>query len=200
MQEIVSGIVTWSWFSEPHGYDFNGHLIRDPAGNICIDPVPPTEDELDAIDNEGVTHILLTNRNHSRAANLVRARTGAQTLMHAADADHARSQDTVLDGEVQVGEFIGPLEIIDASGKSPGEVALYWRKRRILIVGDAVIGNPAGGCGLLPERVMDDPALLRRNVRTLLTLDFDTLLVGDGQSILGDAQARLADLVDIFPD
>ena len=47
MQEFVSGIVTWSWFSEPHGYDFNGHLIRDPAGNICIDPVPPTEDELD---------------------------------------------------------------------------------------------------------------------------------------------------------
>ncbi len=28
MREIVSGIFTWPWFSEPHGYNFNGHLVR----------------------------------------------------------------------------------------------------------------------------------------------------------------------------
>ncbi len=200
MREIVNGILTWSWFSEPHGYNFNGHLIRDPGGNICVDPVEPTEGDLEAIVSEGVTRILLTNRNHSRAANRIRARTGAQTAIHADDADHARSQDTDIDDTLTVGGRIGPLEVIGAAGKSPGEVVLFWRDRGILIVGDAIIGNPPGQCGLLPERVMDDPARLRSNVRKLLDLDFDILLVGDGESILQNAKARLKELVETFPD
>ena len=28
MREILNDIFTWPWFSEPHGYNFNGHLIR----------------------------------------------------------------------------------------------------------------------------------------------------------------------------
>jgi len=200
MRDIVSDILTWSRFSEPHGYNFNGHLIRDPDGNICVDPVEPTSDDLDAIVQQGVTRIVLTNRNHSRAANRVRARTGARTVIHADDAEHARSQDTELDGELTIGDRIGPLEVVGAAGKSPGEVALFWRDRGILIVGDAIIGNPPGRCGLLPERVMDDPARLRANVRKLLDLDFDILLVGDGASLLDDAKARLKELVETFPD
>ncbi|MCZ6741534.1 MAG: MBL fold metallo-hydrolase [Alphaproteobacteria bacterium] len=200
MRDIVSDILTWSWFSEPHGYNFNGHLIRDPGGNICVDPVEPTSDDLDAIVQQGVTRIVLTNRNHSRAANRVRARTGARTVIHADDAEHARSQDTELDGELTIGDRIGPLEVVGAAGKSPGEVALFWRDRGILIVGDAIIGNPPGRCGLLPERVMDDPARLRANVRKLLDLDFDILLVGDGASLLDDAKARLKELVETFPN
>ncbi len=198
MREIVSGILTWSWFSEPHGYDFNGHLILDAHGNICVDPVEPTESDIDAIAGEGVARIGLTNRNHSRAANRVRTRTGAQTAIHGDDADHARSQNTEIDENIAVGDRIGPLEVVAAAGKSPGEVALYWRERGILIVGDAVIGNPAGRCAMLPERVMDDPARLRQSVRELLDLDFDTLLVGDGVAILADAKARLQELVETF--
>ncbi len=199
MREIVSDILTWPWFSEPHGYNFNGHLVRDPGGNICIDPVEPTEDDMNALVREGVTRIILTNRNHSRAANRVRARAGARTVIHANDADHARNQGTELDDGINLGDTVGPLEVVDAAGKSPGEVALLWPDRGILIVGDAIIGNPPGRCGLLPERVMDDPARLRGNLRKLLDLDFDILLVGDGESLLRDAKARLGELVETFP-
>jgi glyoxylase-like metal-dependent hydrolase (beta-lactamase superfamily II) len=38
MHEILTDIFMWSWFSEPHGYNFNGFFIRHPAGNLCIDP------------------------------------------------------------------------------------------------------------------------------------------------------------------
>lgn len=200
MREVISDILTWPWFSEPHGYNFNGHLVRDPGGNVCIDPVEPTEDDLDTLVREGVAWIVLTNRNHSRAANRVRASTGARTVIHAGDADHARSQETELDDALEVGAMIGPLDVVDASGKSPGEVALLWRARGILIVGDAIIGNPPGQCGLLPERVMDDPARLRASVRALLNLHFDILLVGDGEAILRDAKARVKELADTFPD
>ena len=113
MRGIVSDILTWPWFSEPHGYNFNGHLVRDPGGNICIDPVEPTEDDLDALVGEGVAWIILTNRNHSRAANRVRASTGARTVIHADDADHARSQETELDDALEVGHG-RPLEVVAA--------------------------------------------------------------------------------------
>lgn len=199
MREILTDIFTWSRLSEPHGYDFNGHLIRHGEGNICIDPVEPSPEDVDEIARLGVARILLTNRNHARAANMVRARTGAPIAIHAADAAHARGQGTDPDRELRSGETIGPLAVIAVPGKSPGEVAFHWPARRLLIVGDAVIGNPPGKCGLLREAVMDDPPRLRENVRALLDLDFDMLLVGDGVSILQGAKKSLAQLVDGFP-
>ncbi len=198
METIAGGILTWSWFSEPHGYNFNGFLIPDPSGNICIDPVEPAEQVMGELVRRGVGRILLTNRNHIRAANLVRARSGARTYIHPDDAAYARSQGALLDGDLRVGEKIGPLAVLGVSGKSPGEVAFHWPERRILIVGDAVIGNPPGKCGLLREKVMDDPALLRKSVAQLMAVDFDTLLVGDGAPILSGAKERLKELIDTF--
>lgn len=198
MHEILAGILTWPWFSEPHGYDFNGHLIRHPDGNIVVDPVLPTEADLAAIVAEGASRIVLTNRNHSRAANLIRERTGARVAIHPDDAAHAQAQGTEIDDMIAVGDRIGPLQVVAAAGKSPGEIALLWPERGILLVGDSVIGNPPGACGLLAERVMDDPARLRQSVAAFLDLDFDTLLVGDGVAVVGGAKARLAELVARF--
>jgi glyoxylase-like metal-dependent hydrolase (beta-lactamase superfamily II) len=198
MREILPDIFTWSRFSEPHGYDFNGYLVRQTDGNLCIDPVLPDEADLDAIARLGVAKILLTNRNHSRASNTIRERTRASVLIHRDDAPHARDQGTTIDGELRVGETIGPLGVVGAPGKSPGEVVLHWPSRRILFVGDAVIGNPPGRCSLLREKVMDDPARLRRSVLALAALDFDVLLVGDGTPILHDAKAQLMELVQTF--
>ena len=168
-------------------------------GNVCVDPVPPSDEILAEITRVGVARILLTNRNHSRAANLIRERTGAKTLIHPDDATHARSQGAQIDGDLSADTRIGPLNVVAVPGKSPGEVAFHWPERKLLIVGDAVIGNPPGTCGgLLRAKVMDDPVRLRRSVRELLDLDFDVLLVGDGTSILHDAKLRLKDLTDTF--
>ena len=198
MREIVPDVFTWSRFSEPHGYDFNGYLIVHADGNLCIDPVLPDDPDLDAIARRGVATILLTNRNHSRASNTIRERTRAPVCIHPDDAPHAREQGTSIDGELRAGDRIGPLDIVGAPGKSPGEVALHWPSRQLLFVGDAVVGNPPGRCALLREKVMDDPQRLRRSVLALLGLDFDALLFGDGVPILRDAKPRLTELVQTF--
>ena len=198
MHEILPDIFTWSWFSEPHGYNFNGYLIRHAEGNVCIDPVQPGDQDLVDVERIGVGRILLTNRNHSRASNLVRERTGASVFIHPDDAPHALGQGTVVDGELLIGEKVGPLVVEPAPGKSPGEVVLHWPERGLLIVGDAVIGNPPGRCALLREKVMDDPSRLRISLRNLLELDFDVLLFGDGTPIVHDAKARLRELVQTF--
>jgi glyoxylase-like metal-dependent hydrolase (beta-lactamase superfamily II) len=198
METILGDVLTWSWFSEPHGYNFNSLLIPDLDGNICIDPVEPNDQVMSELVQMGVDSILLTNRNHVRAANRVREHTGARCYIHPEDAAYAKGQGAVLDGELQDGESIGPLKVIGVSGKSPGEVAFLWPARKTLIVGDAFVGNPPGRLSLLRERVMDDPARLRRSVQQLLAHEFDTILVGDGVHIVGDAKNRLKELVDSF--
>ncbi len=199
MREFLPDVLTWSWFSEPHGYDFNGTLLHNAAGNLCIDPVDPTEEVIDELVAEGVAQILITNRNHTRAANRVRERTGARIAIHPADAAYARDQSTAIDAELQVGERAGPFTVVGVPGKSPGEIALYDPERRMLIVGDAVIGNPPGRLSLLRERVMDDPTRLRASVRSLLELDFDALMLGDGVPIREGGRERLRERVASFP-
>ena len=199
MREILTGIYSWPWFSEPHGYNFNGHFVLHTGGNLCVDPVEPSDEDLEELARRGVAYILVTNRNHSRAANKVRARTGGRTAIHAADAPHARSEGAELDDELNLGAKVGPFVVIGAPGKSMGEVVLHWPERKILLVGDAVVGHPPGRCKLLPDKVVDDPARLRESVCGLLSLDFDTLLVGDGEPILQSAKERLRELVDTFP-
>ena len=198
LREIVPGVLTWAWPSPRHAYDFNGFLVRDPGGNLCIDPVEPGDGDLDAIAREGVARVLLTNRNHVRAAELVRERTGASIAIHPADAAYARSQGATIAGELHDGQRCGPFVVQPVPGKSPGEVALHWPERRLLVVGDALIGNPPGRLSLLPDKVMDDPAQLRRSVRALTALELDVILVGDGAPVLAEAGARLRELVASF--
>ena len=199
MHEVVPDIFSWAWLSEPHGYDFHGTLVLHEQGNLCIDPVEANEEVLDRLAKEGVSRILITNRNHVRAADQVAERTGARTAIHPADADYARGQGMRIDAPLETGQRVGPFEIVAVPGKSPGEIALHDPSRRLLIVGDALIGNPPGELSLLRDRVMDDPPLLRQSLRRLLELDFDALLVGDGVPILEGARERLSTLVASFP-
>lgn len=200
MDEIVDGIRMWSRLAQPQNYDFNGFLVEHPDGALVIDPVEPEAADMQAIEAAGVARIVLTNRNHSRAANAVREATGAPVAIHPADAGHARAQGTAIDEDLAFGQRVGPFRVLDASGKSPGEVALYWPERRLLVVGDAIIGDPPGRCRLLPEDKLDDPAALRATVRRLYEeVDFDALLAGDGEPILADARARVGELIAGFP-
>jgi glyoxylase-like metal-dependent hydrolase (beta-lactamase superfamily II) len=192
MREIVPGILTWPSFSARFGYDFNGFLVRRPDGNLVVDPVEPTDDDLAAIAREGVARILVTNRNHYRAAARLRERTGARVAVHPADAAFVREKGVIVDDALAHFERIGPFVVIPAAGKSPGEIALHWPDKRILLVGDACVGTPPGGLSLLPPTVIDAPDELRRSLRRIADeLDFDTLLVADGESLLHGGRAAL---------
>ena len=160
-------------------------LLR--AATSASIPSNPGRTGLDQIARRGVARILLSNRNHVRAANEIRGRTGARTAIHPDDAGHAREQGGEIDDALHSDERVGPFFVVAMPGKSPGEVAFHWPERRLLVVGDAVIGHPPGQCGLLREAVLDDPDRLKQSVRRLLDIDFDTLLMGDAEPILEGA-------------
>jgi glyoxylase-like metal-dependent hydrolase (beta-lactamase superfamily II) len=119
--------------------------------------------------------------------------------VHPADAGFVRDKGVRVDDELAHAERIGPFVVVAAAGKSPGEVALHWPEKGLLIVGDICVGNPPRGLSLLPDKIMDQPLELRQSLRRIAAeLDFDTLLVGDGESILHGARAALQTLVATF--
>lgn len=199
MREILPGILTWPWFSERHGYDFNGYLIHHPAGNLAVDPVEMDEAVLDALTLESVARIAITNRNHFRAAARLSEKTDAEVFAHPADAPFLRQHGVEVAGELLPGQRIASFQVLDASGKSPGEVALWDEARRTLVVGDACVGNPPGELSLLAPQVIDDLPRLREALRRLAALPVEAVLVGDGLSILQGGQRALRALVGSFP-
>jgi glyoxylase-like metal-dependent hydrolase (beta-lactamase superfamily II) len=196
---ITEGVTTWEWFSERNGYDFHGTWVRHGAWNLVIDPVEPTDELLRRLVESKLERILLTNRNHFRAAARIRQATEARVAVHPADADFVRGKGVVVDDELLPGQVVGPFHVISAAGKSPGEIALHWPDRRLLVVGDACIGSPPGKLGLLPAKVIDDlPALRASLTRIAAEIDFDILVVGDGVHILSGGRDALAALVATF--
>jgi glyoxylase-like metal-dependent hydrolase (beta-lactamase superfamily II) len=199
LREIVPGILTWPWFSERHGYDFNGYLLRHSAGNVAVDPVEMTDAVLAELVSEGVKRIVLTNRNHFRAAAKLRERTGARVAVHPADAEFVKANGVAPDDELAVGGAIAKnFIVVDAHGKSPGEIALWDAERKILIVGDACVGKPPGALKLLSPKVIDDLPALQASLQKLAAFEPQILLVGDGAPILQDAAAALQALVRSF--
>ncbi len=184
-------VYSWSAFSEERQIDFNGHLWVRDGGNILIDPVPMIDSDLDQLDGLGqVSYIVITNRDHERQAAFFRARTGAQVVVHEADAPLL---ETAADRTLEDGEEIVPgLRAVHLQhGKSPGEIALYWPQKRLVLAGDLVVGEPLGELSILPDPKLENPAAAVLELRKLLALKFDAMLLGDGHSLLSGAREQL---------
>ena len=155
MREIVADVQTWSVLVPDKGYTFNGYAIATEEGTVVIDPPEPTEDGWGAVDLlEPFAGVWITNRNHGRAAAAFRDRYGTTVYAHEADAERleAGADQTVRGGERLPGE----IELIHVPGKSPGEIALHLPRSRALVIGDLVIGVPAGELSTYPDKVIDD--------------------------------------------
>ncbi len=197
MKEIaVTNCYSWSIFSQERQIDFNGHLWVRDEGNVLIDPVPMTVDDLEQFDQlGGAAWIVLTNRDHEREAAFFQGHTGASIAAHRADADlFDQPPDRLLDdGE----EIVPGLRVVHlAHGKSPGEIALYWPALKMVLAGDLVVGAPLGRITLLPDAKLADPAQAALGLRKLLQLDFDALLMGDGHSVMHDARRLLLECLE----
>jgi glyoxylase-like metal-dependent hydrolase (beta-lactamase superfamily II) len=182
MKEIVKGVFTWAWTHPERKVEFNGWYIDSAKDPIVIDPPSCGDDVLEAIEERGAPcAILLTNKDHVRDAERFAARFRAPVLIHPADAPLVSIR---IGGLYRPGEELpAGLEAIRVSdAKSPGECALLLRRSNALILGDALIGVPAGQLNMLPDAKFADPAKAREGIRALMAYAFDAVLVGDGAS------------------
>lgn len=190
MKPLLPGISTWSWFSEEKQIDFNGFFLNVGEHRILVDPPPMTEIDQTQIRHGGqMDYILLTNRDHLREAETYRQKFTCRVYVPEKDAPEMdiQAEHTYADGELLPG---GIWAIQLADQKSPGESALFIQQGKgVLIVGDALWGKPAGSVSLLPAEKYPDIQKAREGLRRLLKYNFDSLLVGDGRSIMNGAKA-----------
>lgn len=189
MKQILPGIWQWSWFSEEKQLDFNGLFLTVGEHRILVDPPPMTAADVQHVQRGGrLDYILITNRDHLREAAAYKAEFACQLWLPETDAPQmdVKPDKMYKDGELLSG---GIWAVHLQNQKSPGECALFIQQGKgIMIVGDALIGKPLGSVSMLAPEKYADPAKARDGLRRLLKYHFDTLLVGDGASILSGAK------------
>lgn len=189
MKQLLPGIWQWSWFSDEKKLDFNGLLLTVGEHHVLVDPPPMTADTMAQIRTGGqVDYILITNRDHAREAVTYQKEFRCQVLVPEVDAPQMeiKADKTYQDGELLPGG-IWIVHLKDQ--KSPGECALFLQQGKgVMIVGDALIGKTPGTLAMLPAEKYADAAKARQGLRRLLNYNFDTILVGDGSSIMTGAK------------
>ncbi|MBI4062262.1 MAG: hypothetical protein HY403_12640 [Elusimicrobia bacterium] len=197
MIQLVEGAYAWSAFSPDKKFNFNGHILRTSEGTVIVDPVAFSADDLAYIEAAGLRPdaLVITNRHHLRERESALKRWKIPTILHEAEAEGAAvaSAQTVKNGD-----SIHGLVCVHLPGKTPGEIALYWPPRRLFLVGDALIA-PYGKLGTVPLDKQADPPGLKKSLELLRTYDFDHLLVGDGDPLLGDAKSAVVAYLDGNP-
>ena len=192
MKNLLPGIWQWSWFSEEKQIDFNGLFLTVGEHKILVDPPPMTGDASAVVLRNGpVDYIIVTNRDHVREAKRYQDEFRCQLHVPEVDAPEMAltPTKTFKDGELLVGG-IWAIQLKDQ--KSPGESALFIQQRKgVLILGDALIGKPAGALSMLPAEKYADREKAKDGLRRLLKYEFDSVLVGDGASIMTGAKPIL---------
>ena len=200
MIKLLDDIYTWSVFSDEKQLNFNGWFIQNQLssfGNIIIDPPEPSEKDLVQMQKlGGVQQIIITNQHHLRRASVIQEKFNPKIQINSADAGKIELN---CDSNFSNGEILAWFlkAVVVPNNKTPGETALYWEDRKLLYVGDALIGDPPGKLRLLPEKMYADIQRAKNGIKTLMDLDFDILLVGDGDSILSGAKTAVAEFINL---
>ncbi len=199
-QLMFPGWYSWDIFDQERQLDFNGLLWVRPEGNILIDPPPPSAADLAQIEKLGGAKLcVLTNSDHRRDTEALHQRFGFAIAAHAADvgALSLPVTRTLKDGD----EVVPGMQVIHlADGKTPGEIALFLPQWALLLVGDILRGTPMGSVSMLPNAKLRDPAKAALELRKLLRLKFEHLLVGDGDSLFHGAREAVVRCLEARSD
>jgi len=196
VKQILPGIWQWSWFSEEKQLEFNGLFLMVGEHHVLVDPPPMTADAQLFIRRHGpVDYLIVTNRDHVRES--ARCQTELTCRLYVPWAD-AASIDLNPDHRYKDGELLpGGIWVVQLNDqKSPGESALFLQQGKgVLIVGDALIGKPAGSVSMLPADKYENEKKAREGLHRLLKYEFDSLLVGDGTSVITGAKSVVRGLL-----
>jgi glyoxylase-like metal-dependent hydrolase (beta-lactamase superfamily II) len=91
--------------------------------------------------------------------------------------------------------FCGLKVIHLENQKSPGESAFYLEGQKKMFIGDALIGKIPGKLNMLPPEKFVDINEARKSLHVLGGFDFDCLLLGDGECILGVGKKTFEDFL-----
>ena len=97
-----------------------------------------------------------------------------------------------VDLPLEDGDRVGSLEVLHAPGHTPGNLALLWKKRA-LVVADAILTWPSFGPGWPGFNA--DEALYRRSLWRLVRLNPQIICVAHGDPIVDPTPEQLSELL-----
>lgn len=169
-------------------YAPNVYLIVDGSQSALVDTgfadEESTRARLDYVRtcDSQLRYIVLTHthRDHMGGAATIRAETGAEVLLHAAEVECAtvHVDRVVQDGDVLELDTLR-LEVVHTPGHSPGHICLYVTPDSILFSGDQVVGS--GTTAMRPPE--GDMAVYIDSLRRLLDYDIAMICPGHGPPV-----------------
>jgi uncharacterized cupin superfamily protein len=167
----------WSQWQPQYLLPANGYVLVSDAGNAVVDPVPLDERGFKQIEElGGVAKVFVTTPDHERESERFAKHFGAVIVRE------PRDHEEVLPG-------VTAIQLHDQ--KNQREFALDLSEHGAVIVGDAVIGEPAGALSMLSPSKDGDVPKAALGLRNILRANPHTLLLGHGQSIFGGAYDAL---------
>jgi glyoxylase-like metal-dependent hydrolase (beta-lactamase superfamily II) len=201
--EIAPGLRRWTAWHEEWRKDV-GCVLYEASDAFClIDPLVSAERAEGfwaALDRDverlgRPVHVLVTIYWHTRSAREVVERYGGTLWAHAK-------------ARVTVGRRAGAVNTFEAGDRLPGGIeafvarwseVVYWiPEHRALVTGDVVLGAMDGGLRLCPESWTPKGgghAKVRENLRPLLDLPVERVLVSHGEPVLEHGHAALERLL-----
>ena len=194
MQALAIGpIFTWSRWQPDRKMFFSSYLLARDGGNVAFDPLPLDAGEEAEIRRAGRSCDDSADESRSRA----RRRADARALR---GARAGRSYGTEF-VRVDAGRRFRCSVASAARGlrRSRSRVPRRPAKSRsssseygAAIVGDALLGTPAGALSFLPEKKLADRKALAMSLRRLWALQPRALLLGDGTPLFAGVDEALA--------
>ena len=185
----LPGIAMWSHWQPDRSLFFNSFFVKG-GENLIVDPLALEEADYRAIEADGgAAWIVVTTRDHERQAGSLAQRLHAKI---AAPERDVPDMTVKIDRVLRDGDTIGRARIVQFEGmKSPGELGLYLEDCRTMILGDALWGDPPGALRMVPDAKLSDPKRAALSLRRIWALQPQSILVGDGHCVFGNATLAL---------
>ncbi|MGA9943863.1 MAG: cupin domain-containing protein [Candidatus Cybelea sp.] len=191
----IPGIAVWSRWQADRGVHFNSYFVQGDSENLLVDPLPLEEGDAQQILSGGGVHwIVVTNRDHERAAAAAAERFGARV---AASEPDVREMSVRADRVLCDADTVGDATVLALDGlKTAGEFALHLPWKQTVIVGDALWGDPAGSLRLMPDEKLIHPVRAARSLCKLRAVRPRHILPGDGAPLFERAYEAINDCLE----
>ena len=196
MEQILPGV--WHWTAEHTGIgqDVSSYYLADASA--VLDPLLPASG-LDVLGDRPVDQVILTNRLHSRDAQVVHDHFGAPVRVPAAGLGHFDDKPFDVEPYAPGDRLAAGVRSLELAAISPDDGVLHIHEGLgALHFADGLLVRD-GELALMPDELMDDPEAVKAKtfdrLEGLLELDFDALLFAHSEPITEGGRDQLAAFV-----
>ena len=151
---------------------------------------------------EDVSLCILTHHHWDHVGGLkdLKRACGFKVASHASEADDVKlSTGVEVDLKLDDGDTIpycGGIRIVHVPGHTKGNICLFLEGKKALITGDTLFASYVREeLKPPPERFCEDAAMARKELKKLLDLDVEAVLVSHGKVIYSDGKEKLRALI-----